>query len=262
MLPPPAPTSAMSIVGIRSSSPAPRISRLPAEIEPPTSYSRPRAMAPSSISDAFAVVPPMSKAIALSMPSRCAIPSAATTPAAGPDSSANTGRSFASSAVITPPEDCMIESGARRARSPSSPVRIRSMYDDISGRTYALTTVVADRSYSRCSRRISLESEIVGAGSSSAQDRADPPLVLRVEVGVQEAHRDGVDAELAQAGGERAHLGLVERPHHGAVGGHPLGHLEAQAPLDERRRLAPEEVVHVRERGGAAARGRRGSPAS
>ena len=70
IVPPPAPTSAMSIVGIRSSSPAPRISRLPADSEPPTSYSRPRETAPSSISDAFAVVPPMSKAIALSTPSR------------------------------------------------------------------------------------------------------------------------------------------------------------------------------------------------
>ena len=66
----------------------------PAEIEPPTSYSRPREMAPFSISDALAVVPPMSKAITFSIPSRCAIPSAATTPAAGPDSSANTGRTL------------------------------------------------------------------------------------------------------------------------------------------------------------------------
>ena len=135
MLPPPAPTSAMSIVGIRRSSPAPRISRLPAEIEPPTSYSRPREMEPFSISDALAVVPPMSKAIAFSIPSRLAMPSAATTPAAGPDSSAKTGRSLASSEVITPPDDCMIASGASSRPIPSRPVRIRSMYDDISGRT-------------------------------------------------------------------------------------------------------------------------------
>jgi hypothetical protein len=52
---------------------------------------------------------------------------------------------------------------------PSRPVRIRSMYEDISGRTYALTTVVAERSYSRCSRRISLESETFASGSSSAR---------------------------------------------------------------------------------------------
>ena len=142
---------------------------MPAEIEPPTSYSRPREIAPCSISDALAVVPPMSNAIAFSIPSRCAIPSAATTPAAGPDSSAKTGRRLASSVVITPPEDCMIWSGAASSPISSSPVRIRSRYDDISGRTYALTTVVAVRSYSRCSRRISLESEIVASGSSSAR---------------------------------------------------------------------------------------------
>jgi len=59
---------------------------------------------------------------------------AATTPAAGPDSSAKTGRSFASSAVITPPEDCMICSGPVRP-TPSRPVRMRSMYEAISGRT-------------------------------------------------------------------------------------------------------------------------------
>ena len=134
MLPPPAPTSAMSIVGMRSSSPAPRISRLPADIEPPTSYSRPREIAPSSISDALAVVPPMSNAITFGSPSCSATPRAATTPAAGPDSSAKTGRSFASSEVITPPDDCMICSGPSRP-IPSRPVRMRSMYDAISGRT-------------------------------------------------------------------------------------------------------------------------------
>ena len=168
MLPPPAPTSAMSIVGIRSSSPAPRISLLPADIEPPTSYSRPRAIAPSSISEAFAVVPPMSKAITFRRPSCSAIPRAATTPAAGPDSSANTGRAFASSEVMTPPDDCMIWSGPSRP-IPSRPVRMRSRYEPISGRTYAFTTVVAERSYSRCSRRISDESEMLASGSSSAR---------------------------------------------------------------------------------------------
>ena len=78
----------MSMVGILISSPLPRSSRLPADSAAPTSYSRLRETRPSSISDAFAVVPPMSKAIAFSIPSACASASAATTPAAGPDSSA------------------------------------------------------------------------------------------------------------------------------------------------------------------------------
>ncbi len=47
----------------------PRSSRLPAESDAPTSYSWLRETRPSSISDAFAVVPPMSNAIAFSWPS-------------------------------------------------------------------------------------------------------------------------------------------------------------------------------------------------
>ena len=64
---------------------------------------------------------------------------------------------------------------------------------------------------------------------------------------MEEADRNGVDPELPQAAAEQAHLVVVERLEDRAVGGHPLGDLEAQAPLDERRRLGPEEVVHVRD---------------
>jgi hypothetical protein len=116
----------MSIVGMRISSPEPRSRRLPAESDAPTSYSRLRDTRPFSISDALAVVPPMSKAIALPISRLPASDSAATTPAAGPDSSANTGRRAAASAVITPPDDCMIVSGAPIPRA-SSPPRMSSM---------------------------------------------------------------------------------------------------------------------------------------
>ena len=78
----------MSIVGMRISSPEPRSRRDPAESDAPTSYSWLRETRPFSISDAFAVVPPMSNAIAFSWPSASASARAATTPAAGPDSSA------------------------------------------------------------------------------------------------------------------------------------------------------------------------------
>ena len=66
----------------------PRSSRLPEESAAPTSYSWLSDTRPSWISDAFAVVPPMSNAIAFSWPSCRASDSAATTPAAGPDSRA------------------------------------------------------------------------------------------------------------------------------------------------------------------------------
>ena len=113
------------MVGILISSPLPRRRRLPAERDAPTSYSRLRDTRPPSTSEALAVVPPMSKVIAFSNPRPRASESAATTPAAGPDSSAKTGRPAALSAVITPPDDCMIVSGAGIRRS-SSPRRMSS----------------------------------------------------------------------------------------------------------------------------------------
>ena len=79
------------------------------------------------------------------------------------------------------------------------------------------------------------------------QDRAEALLVLGVEVGVEEADRHRLDALRAQAAREQACLGLVERSHDRAVRGDALVQLEAEMPLDERRRLAPEEVVHVRD---------------
>ena len=246
MLPPPAPTSAMSIVGIRSSSPAPRIRRLPADIEPPTSYSRPREMAPSSISDAFAVVPPMSNASRLSMPSCCPMPRAATTPAAGPDSSAKTGRCLR---VVRghdaagrlhdlqrPVEPDPVEAGP-------DPVDVRGHQrphvgvDD--GGRGALVLALLAQDLAR-ERDVHLR-QLLG------EDRAEAPLVLGVEVGVEEADGHGLDARAAQAGGELAALVLVELADDGAVGGDALVQLEAEVALDERRRLAPEEVVHVRD---------------
>ena len=62
----------------------PRSSRLPEDSAAPTSYSWLSETRPSWISDALAVVPPRSKAIAFAWPSCRASESAATTPAAGP----------------------------------------------------------------------------------------------------------------------------------------------------------------------------------
>ena len=86
----------------------------------PTSYSVARVNSPSSISDAFAVVPPMSNVIALAMPMRRASARTPTTPAAGPDSMMCIGVAAAASAVIRPPFDCISSSGAATpaARSP------------------------------------------------------------------------------------------------------------------------------------------------
>ena len=57
------------------SSPLPRSNLLPADSSAPTSYSWLRETRPPSISDVFAVVPPMSNVITFSNPSACASPS-------------------------------------------------------------------------------------------------------------------------------------------------------------------------------------------
>ncbi len=63
---------------------------------------------------------------------------------------------------------------------------------------------------------------------------------------MQQAHRDGF-----HLGGEErvhylAHLPLVQLAPDRAVRSDPLGELEAQFAWDDRSRLPPEEVVHVR----------------
>src|SRR5437660_1181671 len=89
----------------------------------PTWYSVARVTSPFSISEALAVVPPMSKEIALSMPMRCVRACTPTTPAAGPDSMMCIGVTAAAFAVVSPPFDCMRNSGACAPRRFTSPAR-------------------------------------------------------------------------------------------------------------------------------------------
>ena len=201
MLPPPAPTSAMSIVGIRRSSPAPRISRLPAEIEPPTSYSRPREMAPFSISDALAVVPPMSKAIAFSIPSRlrhaerrddaCRRPRLEREH--GPQLRVVGGHHAAGR--LHDRERCALQPDPVEAGADAVDVRRHQRphvgVDHRRRRALVLALLAQDLARER-DRRL---------GELLREDLADALLVLGVEVGVEEADGDRVDAELPQAGG-------------------------------------------------------------
>ena len=88
------------------------IKRLLRLIPAPTSYSDVFTGWPSSRMAAFAVVPPMSSEITLGIPAARARKAQATTPAAGPDSTRCAGFRIAASALIRPPLDCMIWSGA------------------------------------------------------------------------------------------------------------------------------------------------------
>ena len=77
---------------------------------------------PSRIRLVLAVVPPMSKEMTLGQPSACPSSADAMMPPTGPDSIIATGRSVATSGVITPPFERMIE------RSPANPMSPRQVF--------------------------------------------------------------------------------------------------------------------------------------
>src|SRR5437762_2728409 len=87
----------------------------PSTMPAPTWYSVARVSSPFSINEAFAVVPPMSNEIALSMPTRRVNACTPTTPAAGPDSMMCIGVTAAALAVVSPPFDCIKRSEIGRA---------------------------------------------------------------------------------------------------------------------------------------------------
>ena len=102
--PPPAPISIISITGTRIGSPEPFLKRSARA----TSNSRPTSGAPSSITHALAVVPPMSNESSFGSPRSRAAWAAARAPAAGPDSTSRTGRRRARGGNAIPPDDCMM----------------------------------------------------------------------------------------------------------------------------------------------------------
>ena len=76
------------------------------------------------MTEALAVVPPMSMLIAFGWPIRRVSSAVAITPAAGPDSITWTGRRRPLAAVMTPPFDCMTRIGAPTPSARSSVSRL------------------------------------------------------------------------------------------------------------------------------------------
>ena len=98
------------------------------------------------------------------------------------------------------------------------------------------TTVVDARAYSLASGETSLEIEHGMSPEHLADQLAQPLLVGAVDVGVEQADRDAVDAAAAQHRELLAGLGLVERDEHRAVGRDALAHAAAQVAGDQRAR--------------------------
>ena len=99
-------------------------------------------------------VPPISKDIIFLIPASFAITDAPATPPAGPERIQLTAISLAAPVEMLPPFDCII-----LIFFVSRPSSIEVKYLDITGETYALTTVVLSLSYSRYSGSILLEAE-------------------------------------------------------------------------------------------------------
>ena len=99
--PPPAPISISSMTGTRIGRPEPFLKRSARA----TSNSRASSGSPPSMTQAFAVVPPMSKESSRPSPRRRAARAAASAPAAGPDSTRRIGTRLAVAGVAMPPEE-------------------------------------------------------------------------------------------------------------------------------------------------------------
>ena len=78
-----------------------------------------------------------------------------------------------------------------------------------------------------------------------AQALGERALVSRVQIGEEEADRDGLRSRGAQLGDQAVDLRLGEGLDH-AIRPGPLGGAEAEFVIDERRRLRLAEVVEAR----------------
>ena len=239
--------------------PVPCIQRLRLE-PPPTSYSGVVSYWPSRIRLALAVVPPMSKERRLPRPVWRATSAAATTPAAGPDSTAIAGMATASPASRMPPlERHDVE--RRQALAARRLLQARQ----VGGEDRA--DVGAHRRRAGALELLDLRQHLAGeidrhARQRGAQARAEPALVLGVEEAEQQ--RDGDAPRRARPSVPRSAPSisrLGQRRDDGAVGADALGDLEAAAARDERGRAHPGTGRRGRRGRSAAAPARRGSRA-
>ena len=124
-------------------------------------------------------------------PHAAATAAAARTPPAGPDSSSRAGCAAASASGTSPPADVITSTSSASAREPARGTARTP------ARSAASATVVTMRSYSRNSGDTSCEHTT--SRPRAREHRRDRAFVRRIEIGVQQAHRDRVDRRRCRA---------------------------------------------------------------
>src|SRR6516164_3879494 len=178
---------------------------------PPTEYSSARLSSPSSISEALAVVPPMSNEIAFAMPICRMSAWTPTTPAAGPLSMMFIGVTAAALAVVRPPFDCIskkwrIDPDAREIGGQGRQVSFNDGSD------------IGVDDGGRCSLIFLDLGQYLGAdtkgyvGCHLPRYPFDHLLVRGVVVGMNEANGDRLDPFVQQLLDRPRGIDLAERP--------------------------------------------------
>ena len=202
----------------------------------------------------------MSKESRSSRPVWRATSAAATTPAAGPDSTAmrrhGDGLGGFQDAAVRAHQ---VAAAAARGRCVTCSSRVQIGGEDRpdigadGGRAGALELLDLGQHFRREIDR--------HVRQRRAQPRAEPPLVLRIEEAEQQRDRNGIDPRLLQRRDQRVDLVFSERRDDGAVRADALGDLEPAAGAGSASPAHPGTGRRDRRAPSAAAPARRGSRA-
>ena len=201
-------------------------------------------MRPSSIRQALAVVPPMSKEITLSWPASLPNSAVASPPPAGPDSSSRIGNLRAAAGATRPPAECISRSAPRKPRARQLALEVRQIA--VHQRLHIGVGAGGDRAriFAQLRDHVGGERD-EQVGEFALDQRAHRLLVRRIGIGVQEADRDRLDAVIDEPAHRGAHLVRIERRDHAPVAIDPLADLQPVAPRHQRLGEAQEQVVDV-----------------